>query len=64
LFRCSRVVSCAPRATAAEPKGKAKKAPNGGGAAKFLFDVVLADTVLFPEGGGQPSDTGTVGGVR
>ena len=25
------------------------------------FDVVLDQTVLFPEGGGQPSDTGTVG---
>ena len=25
--------------------------------------VVLADTVLFPEGGGQPADRGTVGGV-
>jgi Ser-tRNA(Ala) deacylase AlaX len=29
-----------------------------------LFDVVLEDTVLFPEGGGQPSDRGTVGGVE
>ena len=26
-----------------------------------LHDVVLVDTVLFPEGGGQPSDMGTVG---
>ena len=25
--------------------------------------VVLADTVLYPEGGGQPSDRGTVGGL-
>ena len=25
------------------------------------FDVVLDQTVLFPEGGGQPSDTGTIG---
>lgn len=25
--------------------------------------VVLADTVLYPEGGGQPADLGTVGGV-
>lgn len=25
--------------------------------------VVLADTVLYPEGGGQPADHGTVGGV-
>ena len=27
------------------------------------FDVVLSDTCLFPEGGGQPDDAGTVGGV-
>ena len=26
-----------------------------------LFDVVLDQTVFFPEGGGQPSDTGTLG---
>ena len=26
------------------------------------FEVVLQDTVLFPEGGGQPDDRGTVGG--
>ncbi len=25
--------------------------------------VVLADTVLYPEGGGQPADRGTVGGI-
>jgi Ser-tRNA(Ala) deacylase AlaX len=25
--------------------------------------VMLADTVLYPEGGGQPADTGSVGGV-
>lgn len=27
------------------------------------FDVLLADTVLFPEGGGQPSDRGTLNGL-
>jgi alanyl-tRNA synthetase len=27
------------------------------------FFVVLADTVLYPEGGGQPADRGVVGGV-
>lgn len=27
------------------------------------FDVVLDETVFFPEGGGQPSDTGTLGGA-
>ena len=29
--------------------------------AKDGFDVVLDQTVFFPEGGGQPSDTGTLG---
>lgn len=29
---------------------------------KGTFDVVLSDTVLFAEGGGQPCDRGTVGG--
>jgi hypothetical protein len=41
-------------------QGKSKsKAP----AEQDLWLVQLEDTVLFPEGGGQPADTGTVGGV-
>ena len=28
------------------------------------FDVVLDQTVFFPEGGGQPSDTDTLGGAN
>ena len=28
-----------------------------------LWEARLQDTLLFPEGGGQPWDTGTVGGV-
>jgi len=28
-----------------------------------LFDLLLADCVLYPEGGGQPGDRGTVAGV-
>jgi misacylated tRNA(Ala) deacylase len=28
------------------------------------FDLLLGDTVLFPEGGGQPDDHGTVDGLR
>ena len=27
------------------------------------FDVVLSDTILYPEGGGQPADHGTIAGV-
>ncbi|KAJ1444827.1 Threonyl/alanyl tRNA synthetase [Pelagophyceae sp. CCMP2097] len=30
---------------------------------EVLYECTLSDTVLFPEGGGQPSDAGTVGGV-
>jgi len=33
--------------------------PDGEGA----WDVVLSESVLYPEGGGQPSDAGEVGGV-
>ena len=61
-----RVVSCVPRASApAPPKGKADKKKGGTTSTQAgpLFDVVLADTVLFPEGGGQPADHGAVGGV-
>lgn len=28
------------------------------------YEVVLADTVLYPEGGGQPPDQGSIAGVR
>ncbi|KAL2919926.1 hypothetical protein HK105_200843 [Polyrhizophydium stewartii] len=35
--------------------------PSAGGAG--TFDVVLADSVIFPTGGGQPNDIGTIGGV-
>ena len=56
------VVSCelAPP-TADAAKGKKKKGKQAPAAA--VYEVVLSDTVLFPEGGGQPSDTGTVGGA-
>jgi len=66
------VVSCEPRAEIPEAKssGKKKKGgaasptstssgdskPLGGGGP--LLNVVLGDTVLFPEGGGQPCDKG------
>jgi len=28
------------------------------------FEIVLADTILYPEGGGQPADHGRIGGAR
>ncbi|KAJ1937846.1 hypothetical protein FBU59_004633, partial [Linderina macrospora] len=34
-------------------------APNADG----LYEVELEDTVIFPEGGGQPSDTGSINGI-
>lgn len=34
------------------------------GAARSRPFVILADTILYPEGGGQPADRGTVGGVE
>ena len=42
-------------------KGKKKGAASGPARGQV---VVLADTVLFPEGGGQPNDRGTIGGRR
>ena len=48
------VVSCKPRAAAPTPTGakgdKKKGAADKSGVLQDLFDVVLADTVLFPEG--------------
>ena len=57
------VLSCAPR-PAEPPAPKGKKAGAAQSEEAPLWDVVLADTVLFPEGGGQPSDVGTVGGAE
>lgn len=55
------VVSCEPKemAVAAPAKGKKKGAAVPPPAESKLWDVVLGDSVLFPEGGGQPSDRGT-----
>ncbi|KPI83458.1 hypothetical protein ABL78_7504 [Leptomonas seymouri] len=52
------VVSCEPAKVAASKK-KAKGG-DGGTAAAESFDVILSDSVLFPEGGGQPCDHGTL----
>ncbi|XP_051770646.1 alanyl-tRNA editing protein Aarsd1 [Ctenopharyngodon idella] len=49
------VVSCVPAELKLESNGKKEKLKG--------FNVKLKDTILFPEGGGQPDDHGTVGGV-
>ena len=54
------VLSCAPAPPPAAVSKKKKKSKSKPAPA---FHVVLAATVFYPEGGGQPSDTGTVGGV-
>jgi Ser-tRNA(Ala) deacylase AlaX len=46
----SRVASCRPAENVGNGEGK--------------YEVVLDDTVLFPEGGGQPYDRGTINGVE
>ena len=51
-LRGVRVISCCRRET-----GAAAAAAAAGGLA---FDVVVSDTVIFPEGGGQPSDAGVM----
>ncbi|XP_004597399.2 alanyl-tRNA editing protein Aarsd1 isoform X1 [Ochotona princeps] len=65
-FRCQRdsyareftttVVSCSPAELQVEG-GSGKKDVLSG------FQVVLEDTLLFPEGGGQPDDRGTIDGI-
>ena len=48
VLRCEKV-----QAPPSKKKGKSKP--------KDAYDVVLSDTVLFPEGGGQPFDLGVIG---
>ncbi|KAJ8035531.1 Alanyl-tRNA editing protein Aarsd1 [Holothuria leucospilota] len=50
----TKVVSCSP--------SKLKIAVNGKKEVVSGFDVICEDTVLFPEGGGQPDDRGTMNG--
>lgn len=53
------VVSCNAHQPQALPANNRKKKVVGAAADKdLLLEVVLHDTVLFPEGGGQPSDIG------
>ncbi|KAL8559275.1 hypothetical protein ACOMHN_059966 [Nucella lapillus] len=49
----SKVVSCQPAQVTVVQNGKKTKVQ--------CQEVVLEDTVLFPEGGGQPDDRGTIG---
>lgn len=53
------VVSCEAAKIPVAGKKKAKGGDSNSGAAE-VFDVVLSDSVLFPEGGGQPCDYGTL----
>ena len=64
-----KVVSCE-AAKVAAGGGKGKKGKKGGAAAagaesgaRTAYDVVLEDTILFAEAGGQPSDRGTIDGT-
>jgi hypothetical protein len=66
----TKVVSCKPYTLPAAPKKKKKKKnksatpDEGKQEQKTLFQIVLEDTVLFPEGGGQPCDFGRIGDAR
>nr|CAH0109184.1 unnamed protein product [Daphnia galeata] len=51
----SKVVSCSPCQIERLVQGKKEKVP--------AFEVLLEDTVFFPEGGGQPDDRGLLNGI-
>ncbi|GAA6031373.1 hypothetical protein JCM8097_005629 [Rhodosporidiobolus ruineniae] len=55
VVRCDKAVPAAPTGGKA---GKKDKAAKKGEEKKDEWEVELLDTVLFPEGGGQPSDVG------
>jgi alanyl-tRNA synthetase/misacylated tRNA(Ala) deacylase len=62
----TRVVSCTKVDAPPPPKGastRTKDQQSTEAANAFFYEVVCADSVLFPEGGGQPCDLGTVAGV-
>ncbi|XP_041499821.1 alanyl-tRNA editing protein Aarsd1 [Microtus oregoni] len=50
------VVSCSPAELQTDASGGKKEVLSG-------FQVVLEDTLLFPEGGGQPDDRGTINDI-
>jgi Ser-tRNA(Ala) deacylase AlaX len=57
LKTCSATVLRCEKVPPVPQKKKSKSKP------KDEYDVVLTDTVLFPEGGGQPYDVGAIGGA-
>ncbi|GAA5862738.1 hypothetical protein JCM1840_002657 [Sporobolomyces johnsonii] len=59
VLRCDKVEKALPAAAAKGKKGKKDAAPSPPAEEpRDEWEIELADTVLFPEGGGQPSDTG------
>ncbi|EIW78255.1 alanyl-tRNA synthetase domain-containing protein [Coniophora puteana RWD-64-598 SS2] len=54
------IVSCTVSQSAPPPSGKNKKGSSNAAAKVPTLEVILHDTVLFPEGGGQPSDVGHI----
>ncbi|KAH8118283.1 alanyl-tRNA synthetase domain-containing protein [Phellopilus nigrolimitatus] len=55
----SKVVSCIVHQPAEQASSSGKKKKSAAASDK-LFEVILHDTILFPEGGGQPSDIGFI----
>ncbi|GAA6023760.1 hypothetical protein JCM11491_006036 [Sporobolomyces phaffii] len=58
VLRSDKVQPAPPALTNGKGKGKGKKAAVED--EEDLWEIELDDTVLFPEGGGQPSDTGAL----
>lgn len=58
------VISCTAHQKKAETQANNRKKKNaavrGDNDSNSLYEVVLHDTVIFPEGGGQPSDIGMI----
>ncbi|XP_033730068.1 alanyl-tRNA editing protein Aarsd1-like, partial [Pecten maximus] len=55
LYFKSKVKSCIPAESTLVTNGKKDKVKG--------FEVILEDTILFPEGGGQPDDRGTINNI-
>jgi Ser-tRNA(Ala) deacylase AlaX len=54
------VLTCRKSELPAFKTNQAKKAAKSQEAPAAVYEITLQDTVLFPEGGGQPSDVGTI----